>query len=94
MLFASEIEPLWIKWKQQHGRAYGNNAEETFRKNNFVRVYNSIKANNQDKRSTFKMGLNKFSDLSREEWKRKRASGYKKVERKNKKYMPNVLRST
>lgn len=66
-LFASTA---WKSWKMQHGRAYGNNAEEQYRFKVFQDNMKLINESNSVAGRTHRLGLNKFADLTGAEFKR------------------------
>merc|ERR1711907_327790 len=65
-----DIHELWSAWKLQHGREY-TASEETLRKAIFAQNWETVKAHNANPESTFTMALNKFADLTGEEFKEK-----------------------
>lgn len=89
------VAELFQQWKQKYGKVYKNGleAEKRFRNfwNNLKYVIEKNKNRNKD-RSEFTVGLNKFADLSNEEFREIYTSKVKKpsnktmtVERKGKK---------
>jgi len=58
----------WSHWKQTHEKLYSSSAHEASRLNAFAANYNQINASNANPAHTFKSGLNKFSDLTTEEF--------------------------
>jgi C1A family cysteine protease len=54
-------------WKEKHGKVYASQEEESSRFENFKRKLDSIEWRNSLGRS-FTVGLNKWSDLTSEEW--------------------------
>lgn len=60
----------WLKWKKENGKTYQNNKKLNLQKQaiflsnlRFIETFNS----NANSRVKFKLGLNKFADLSREQ---------------------------
>jgi len=69
----SDIETLWASWKTQYGKTYSTQGEDTARMAIFATNYAKVQAHNAAG-STFTMALNKFADLTGEEFKAKYAS--------------------
>lgn len=63
-----QIDELWASWKAQHGKAYTATQELT-RKSVFAANHAKIMAHNANPESTFTMALNKFADLTADEFK-------------------------
>jgi cathepsin L len=68
LLTKSPIESTWIQWKQQNGKAYGTNSEGTYRFKVFSDNYQNIQSHNSNSTSKYQLGLNKFSDLTADEF--------------------------
>jgi len=67
--YDTEIMDAWKQWKQTHGRAYGTQSDEEYRLSVFAQHHKDIKAANSNPNFTFKSALNKFSDLTKAEFK-------------------------
>ncbi|EDV27009.1 expressed hypothetical protein [Trichoplax adhaerens] len=59
-------DPSWEAWKSFHGKKYHNQGEDDFRHYVFLQNIKTIAAHNA--KSTFKMAINEFSDLTRKEF--------------------------
>jgi len=70
-----ELKLLWNTWKQVHDKTY-THAEEAKRFGIFTENYLKAVSHNT-KSTTYKKGLNQFSDLTGAEFKQMYASGYK-----------------
>jgi len=73
----SPVENAWTTWKMTYGRTYGTSTEEAFRKSVFIQQYNFINESNSRPENTYTLGLNKFSDLTTEEF-RSQYTGFNK----------------
>jgi len=63
------ILDAWTHWKSVHtSEFYSSLAEESFRLNNFSVNYEIVSSSNSNTAHTFKLALNKFADLSVEEF--------------------------
>ena len=80
------------QWKSLHNKIYTSPAEEAHRFENFLKSYNRVKARNAVFTS-FTSGLNKFSDLSKEEFKANYL-GYKPTANSEKDYDYSLLEAT
>lgn len=63
-----EIVTAFTKWSSSEGRLYGSPKELSYRMTVFASNYNIITEHNK-RQSSWKMGLNKFADLTEEEYK-------------------------
>jgi len=68
-LLSQPQDAAWTQWKMQFGRTYGTSAEESYRKGVFVDNYNLVQTSNENPEHTFVLKLNKFGDLTGEEFK-------------------------
>lgn len=66
-------------WAAQHGKTYKSPAEKIYRLAVFYKTYKKIQAHNASN-STYQMGLNKFSDMTQEEFSSKML-GYRFTDR-------------
>ena len=64
-----DISELWSSWKNQHAKAYASATEDAMRKDVFEQNYNKIQAHNADPEASYTMALNKFADMTAEEFK-------------------------
>ena len=64
------IMAAWNQWKSTHksGDLYGSKAEESYRLLIFADNYNKVNVSNSNPKHTFKLELNKFADMSTEEF--------------------------
>jgi len=69
-----ELHSLWSAWKSVHSRAYGG-AEESARLAIFIENYKKI-INFNRQNSHMKMAINKFADMTADEWKVLHTGGY------------------
>jgi cathepsin L len=65
----SVLDLAWAAWKEKHGKTYGTNTENDFRRKVFEDNYRHIQSVNSDSTKKWKAGLNKFSDLTGAEFK-------------------------
>jgi len=79
-VISQEVLDAFNQWKYTHTKSYSSSTDETYRLNNFAASYNNVNAANANSSFTFKSALNKFSDLSVQEFKAMYL-GYKEVER-------------
>ncbi|KAM7251436.1 hypothetical protein ACFE04_023319 [Oxalis oulophora] len=66
-----EVMSMYLSWVSKHGKNYNNGAlgeEQEKRFNIFKDNLRFIDEHNYDKTNTFKLGLNKFADLTNEEY--------------------------
>ena len=56
------LEEEWYKWKQQHGKAYSDDVEESVRRAVWFRTFHHIQEHNEGSHP-YKLGLNKFADI-------------------------------
>lgn len=63
----TEIPALWAQWKSQHNRNYSSASQEQYRLQVFHSNYKQVQSTNA-KTSTYKLALNKFSDLTAAEF--------------------------
>jgi C1A family cysteine protease len=63
----TEIPALWAQWKSQNNRNYSSASEEQYRLQVFHSNYKQVLSTNA-KPSTYKLALNKFSDLTAAEF--------------------------
>jgi C1A family cysteine protease len=64
------VKPIFEKWATKHGKNYSTVAEKTFRLEVFVKNYSKMIRINKSGKS-YKAGINKFSDLTKEEFEAK-----------------------
>jgi len=60
---------LFDRWLGRHGKLYGNHEEKARRLQIFRTNLQYIHAHNKNSNSSFRLGLNKFADLTNEEFK-------------------------
>jgi len=70
-----EILTLWNQWKIQYGKSYSSAEEEAYRLKIFHENHNLIQAWNSEGH-TSTMAINKFADLTREEFASMYTTGY------------------
>lgn len=58
------LEEEWQQWKQEHGKSYTNEVEESMRRAVWFRTYNLIQEYNEAGNS-HQLGLNAFADMVR-----------------------------
>jgi KDEL-tailed cysteine endopeptidase len=63
----SHVQAAFSKWSMTHGRNYASPAERTYRLAVFFQNFLRITSENMTANG-YKMGLNKFSDLTKEEF--------------------------
>jgi len=67
-LFLSVVAITWSEWKDVNNKIYSSIIEESYRHNIWIQNLNKINSHNTLKLS-YKLGLNKFSDLTSTEFK-------------------------
>ncbi|KVH89490.1 Cysteine peptidase, cysteine active site-containing protein [Cynara cardunculus var. scolymus] len=72
VLSSEKVYELFGKWKEMHGKTYEHEAEEAQRLGNFQKSLKYILEKNSKRKSETEhmVGLNKFADLSNEEFKK------------------------
>jgi C1A family cysteine protease len=66
----TNVDDLWTNWKAENNKEYSA-TEEILRRSIFTANYATILAHNADPTQTFTMKINKFADLTGEEFKEK-----------------------
>ena len=76
-----QVSSLFQLWKKEHGRVYQNQEEEAKRLEIFQRNLNYIREKNAYRKSphAHRLGLNKFADMSPEEFSKSYLQGPKEV---------------
>ncbi|CAH9069497.1 unnamed protein product [Cuscuta europaea] len=72
-----EAQKLHEKWMNEHGRVYETQKEKELRFGVFKENLEFIQAFNKVKNRTFKLGVNRFADLTNDEFRAIRTNGYK-----------------
>lgn len=75
-LYSSDVLDAWNTWKQTQNKSYGTNSNEAYRLSVFATHHANVKAANNNHSFTFKSALNRFSDLTVQEFKAQ-YTGYK-----------------
>ncbi|KAH7646660.1 ale o 1 allergen [Dermatophagoides farinae] len=93
------LDDRWIHFKETYNRQYANEQEEQYRRNIFMKNAELIEQHNRDKYSkglsTFELGLNKFADMTLDEF-RSKHNGYRDDHQKssnNENYNDNDISS-
>ena len=86
-LLVSNIDQLWIQWKQQNGKSFGTNSEEEYRFSVFKQNHAIVQNSNSQNRS-FTLGLNKFADLTNLEFKAQYLGTKVPAQKNNIKHIP------
>jgi len=68
---ANEAVELFAAYKQEHGKLYADENEESLRFQNFQESLDTIAAHNAQEGRSWSMGLNQFSDMSDDEFEAK-----------------------
>jgi C1A family cysteine protease len=66
----------FMKFVAKYGKSYGTKEEYEFRLQQFKTAYSTIQSENSKNGNTFTVGINKFADLTKAEY--KKMLGYKK----------------
>ena len=61
-----DITAEWVSWKQKFGKSYGNDTEDVQKMKVFGENYNMVQYKNTLPGRTFKLGMTKFADLTKE----------------------------
>nr|AAD54424.1 thiol protease [Matricaria chamomilla] len=71
ILSSAKVSDLFGKWKELHGKTYQHEEEENLRLENFKKSVKFVMEKNSERKSELDhtVGLNKFADLSNEEFK-------------------------
>lgn len=80
-------QSVFTAWKMKHGKAYGSDSENSYRLQVFTENMKKVNEHNNKPGQTSTVGLNKFSDLPQDEFKKNYAKGLVK---KNLKSTRNV----
>lgn len=56
------VEEKWQQWKQQHGKIYPNEVEESMRRAVWFRTYHYIHEHNTAGSHSYQLGVNRFAD--------------------------------
>jgi len=64
-----DVDVAFAKWMMQNGKSYGNQSDKEYRKGVFSQNMSKVKAHEQNQNATYNVGLNKFADLTPEEFK-------------------------
>ena len=64
----SQLHPSSAQWKSSIGRNYADNSEEHYRSYIYNKNVEQIQKNNDDPLRTYEQGVNKFTDLTAEEF--------------------------
>lgn len=62
----TEVQTMWQSWKMHHNKGYGAAAEESYRMQVFYESFKKVNAKNSRGSATFE--LNKFADMTKEEF--------------------------
>lgn len=65
----NHITDMWTQWKMKHGRSYGVSSEDSYRLQVFYENYKIVTEKN-NRKSSAQYELNKFADMSKEEFKK------------------------
>ena len=57
------LEEEWQQWKQQHGKSYSNEVEESMRRVVWFRTFHHIQEHNNDASNLYQLGLNSLADM-------------------------------
>ena len=67
-IVSAEVNQAFTAWRQQFRKVYISPSELNYRLKNFAFNLQFIKESNADKSNSYTLGLNKFSDLTEEEF--------------------------
>lgn len=59
------LEEEWYQWKQQHGKSYSTEVEESMRRAVWFRTFHHIQQHNNAASNLYQLGLNSFADMVR-----------------------------
>jgi len=68
--YPSHIMDAWVQWKKTYQPGYQSGAHESYRLGVFAQNYEKVRVSNANPKHTFTSGLNKFADLSADEFKK------------------------
>lgn len=68
LLKVDPIADSWTMWKRTHGRTYGTDSDEAYRFSVYKKNYAYVSSTNA-RQSSYKVSLNKFADMTNEEFK-------------------------
>jgi len=63
-----DVEHIFAKWMMQNGKSYGNQSDKEYRMGVFGQNLSKVKAHDENQKATYKLGLNRFADLTPEEF--------------------------
>jgi len=89
---ASATEMSFSEWAAKNGKVYSSKSEIALRRSIYAAAVQKIKAHNAEGHS-WTMGVNKFADLTAEEFKALYASGYRAQEKRSKNVNLSLLHS-
>ena len=76
LVIPKHVVPIFEGWRSKHAKAYSTSEERSYRLGIFYKNY--LKVKNHDKTRRYTIGLNKFADMSKEEF-RVKHMGYKRT---------------
>ena len=68
---SSDVESAFNKWMMKHGKSYGNQSDKSYRLEVFSKNMSKVQKHSNNTKATYKLGLNKFADLTSQEFKKK-----------------------
>jgi len=91
-----EKQPIFSEWMVNHGKTYSTKQEYFYRQSIYENNVNIINKHNANTDYSWKMGVNYFTDLTKDEFKAQYASGYRKYtdtkSQQSKSLTPSLLR--
>ena len=79
---SSDNEIAFNQWMMKYGKTYGNQSDKSYRLAVFSENMSKVEEHSYNTHATYKLGLNKFADLTSEEFS-KQYLGYKKQSKVN-----------
>jgi len=88
-------EPLsFSEWARVHGKTYASKEEVVLRRSIYAATVARVQAHNADATQTWTQAVNKFSDLTAEEFKSLYTGGYRAAEKRSKNVNLTLLHKT
>jgi len=68
-LYGEDVETVFTKWMMDNGKSYGNQSDRAYRLGVFTKNMAKVQAHSENTQATYSLGLNRFADLTSQEFK-------------------------